>query len=145
MKFDDKLIMYVGKKPEKRDTVTGSNMYWPGNGSVLSVEHTTALQLLRHPDVWVEVDKDGNPVQGKLQVKASKPKQVDNQEPDNEEPGESEVTVDAVKEAIFGLDRENPEHFTDGGKPKLKAVAEALGVDELDVKLVNAAWKEIDG
>lgn len=146
---EPKLVQYVGKKPEKKDTVTGSNLYWPGPGSILQVEYTRAVQLLRHPKVWIEVDEKGKTVGGSKPImpKASEPKKdegdEDGDEGDTSDDGE-EVAVEAVKDAIRQLDRENPEHFSDKGKPKLKAVQEALGT-EVSVKVLNAAWKEIDG
>lgn len=143
MNLSDKLIMYIGNKPEKRDTVAGSNLYWPGNGTILKVEHTAAIQLIRHPDVWIEVDEEGEPINPQVATKKKGGKAPEPEPAADEDKGD--IGIEDVKAAIFGLDREDPDSFTDTGKPKLKAVAAAMGVDDLDVKLVNAAWKEIDG
>mgnify|MGYP001046825141 CR=1 FL=1 len=140
MKLEDKFIMYVGNKAEKRDTVTGSNLYWPGKGSILVVDHTVAVQLIRHPDVWVEVDEEGEPIVSKVIT----PKKAAPAKPETPPDEPVAPTVDAVKAAILILDRDNDEHFTETGKPKHRAVSEALDTD-FDIKLLNAAWKEIDG
>ena len=167
-----KRVMYVGNKPEKTDTVTHSGLYWPGPGAVLEVDYTIAVQLLRHPDVWVEVDEDGNVINGKSmrsgQSVGKRPQQPAPKAPesppqddgDDDGSGETdsdgdggegddtadhcEVTIDAVKEAIQGLDRENPDHFTAVGKPKVKAIEFALA-RKVTAALVAEAWKEIDG
>jgi len=54
------------------------------------------------------------------------------------------ITAEDVKSAIFTLDRANPEHFTETGKPRVKAVSAAIG-QTVTAALVAEAWAEIDG
>ena len=44
-------IVYIGEKPVKRDTVTGSRLMFPRFAPV-PVEKAIALQLLEYPTVW---------------------------------------------------------------------------------------------
>lgn len=44
-------IVYIGEKPVKRDTVTGSRLMFPRFEPV-PVEKAIALQLLEYPTVW---------------------------------------------------------------------------------------------
>lgn len=125
-----KLIRYVGKKARKKDTVADTGTVWAGPGDVQEVEHGAAVKLLEHPDVWVE---------HKAGAKAPKAPATD----DSSEGGDPDDLLQAVKDAVLGLDRENADHFTDKGKPKLEAVRET--VPEATVQALNAAWKEIDG
>lgn len=143
MNLADKFVMYVGNKAEKRDTVTGSNLYWPGNGSILAVEHTTAVQLIRHPDVWVEVDDEGKRIVKAAPIKKAVSKKIEPVVP-VVDVDPTAPTVEEVITVILGLDQENPDHFTEAGKPKQRAVSGVLGVD-VETKLLNAAWKEING
>ena len=55
-----RLIMYVGSKAHKHDTVAGSGLTWLGNGAVHAVNHDVAEKLLAYPGVWVEVGQFGN-------------------------------------------------------------------------------------
>lgn len=58
--------------------------------------------------------------------------------------GKGDSGIDDVKAAILSLDRNNPDHFTDKGNPKVAAVREIAG-DGVSVAMLNQAWKEIDG
>lgn len=51
--------------------------------------------------------------------------------------------VEVAKAAILSLDSNNPEHFGQKG-PKIDAVRAAAGDASLDLKTVNAAWKELN-
>ena len=48
-------IVYIGNKPVKKDTITGSRLSFPRMVPV-DVESALAVQLLDHPTVWVRAD-----------------------------------------------------------------------------------------
>ena len=45
-------IQYIGKKPQRIDTVAGTGIVWTGNGDVQLVPSDAAKRMLQHPDVW---------------------------------------------------------------------------------------------
>lgn len=46
-------IVYIGPKPRKKDTITGSRLVFPQNKPV-AVESDIAYQLLDFPTVWIQ-------------------------------------------------------------------------------------------
>ncbi|MGL1062935.1 hypothetical protein [Vibrio vulnificus] len=48
-------IVYIGPKPKKKDTVTGSRLVFPRHTPVL-VDEDIAYQLLDFPSVWITQD-----------------------------------------------------------------------------------------
>lgn len=51
--MSDKIaVVYIGDKPSKKDTVTGSRLVFPRHTAV-DVESHIAMQLLEFPTVWV--------------------------------------------------------------------------------------------
>ncbi|MGL4844098.1 MAG: hypothetical protein ACRC2Y_05685 [Aeromonas veronii] len=51
--MSDKIaVVYIGDKPSKKDTVTGSRMVFPRHTAV-DVESHIAMQLLEFPTVWI--------------------------------------------------------------------------------------------
>lgn len=52
--MSDKIsIVYIGPKPRKKDTITGSRLVFPQNKPV-AVESDLAYQLLDFPTVWIQ-------------------------------------------------------------------------------------------
>lgn len=159
---DTKRIMYVGDKAIKTDTVARTRIVWAGKGDIQAVPAEAASKMLRHPDVWVEVDAKGKPMAGVTPEVLPKVKDKD-PEPDREkESGEQEKaetvadesqetgepaspgndSEDPVAEAIRSLEPGNPDHFSDKGKPKLAAVR-AIAGEDVTVKQLNEAWKAL--
>lgn len=141
-----KLIQYVGKKLRKRDTVAGTGTIWSGNGDVQRVEHGAAVKLLEHPDVWQEmvVEQSGDTLQAVspvAPVTLVTPAVPAASEANDEE--EIDALTEAVKVAVLALDRDNAEHFTEKGRPRLEAVRET--VPEASIQVLNTVWKEIEG
>lgn len=70
MTVSDKIaIAYIGDKPMKKDTVTGSRMVFPRHTPV-DVESHIAMQLLEFPTVWVRADAlDGTLEKQKIAAK----------------------------------------------------------------------------
>lgn len=60
-------IVYIGNKPKKKDTITGSRLVFPRHKAV-SVENDIAQRLLDYPDVWVPKE-DAEKVIAKQQAK----------------------------------------------------------------------------
>ncbi|MFB2830656.1 hypothetical protein ACE1BS_13760 [Aeromonas jandaei] len=51
--MSDKIaVVYIGDKPSKKDTVTGSRLVFPRHEAV-DVESHIAMQLLEFPTVWI--------------------------------------------------------------------------------------------
>lgn len=51
--MSDKIaVVYIGDKPSKKDTVTGSRLVFPRHAAV-DVESHIAMQLLEFPTVWI--------------------------------------------------------------------------------------------
>lgn len=51
--MSDKIaVVYIGDKPSKKDTITGSRLVFPRHTAV-DVESHIAMQLLEFPTVWV--------------------------------------------------------------------------------------------
>lgn len=46
-------VKYIGRKLLKTDTVGRTNTVWAGHGDIQLVPRAVALQLVRHPKVWV--------------------------------------------------------------------------------------------
>lgn len=63
---------------------------------------------------------------------------VDGVEP---EPIASPVSDEAIRAAVARLDPDNPDHFTEQGRPKITAVREILGYP-VAVKVVNDALRD---
>lgn len=135
-----KLIQYVGNKPRKKDTVAGTGTIWSGKGDIQRVEHGPAVKLLEHPAVWQEAvsAQVADPLAAVAPVVALVP-----DTPVASGEGEGDPLVEAVKAAVLALDRDNAEHFTEKGRPRLEAVREA--VPEVNIQALNTAWKEIEG
>lgn len=54
--MSDKIaVVYIGDKPSKKDTVTGSRMVFPRHVTV-DVESHIAMQLLEFPSVWIHAE-----------------------------------------------------------------------------------------
>lgn len=54
--MSDKIaVVYIGDKPSKKDTVTGSRLVFPRHEAV-DVESHIAMQLLEFPTVWIRQD-----------------------------------------------------------------------------------------
>lgn len=54
--MSDKIaVVYIGDKPSKKDTVTGSRLVFPRHTAV-DVESHIAMQLLEFPSVWIRHD-----------------------------------------------------------------------------------------
>lgn len=49
-------LIYIGKKPFKKDTVTNSRLIFP-KGKPVAVPSDTAWRLLAHPTVWIRADE----------------------------------------------------------------------------------------
>ena len=63
-------LVYIGAKPEKRDTIYGTNLVFPA-GVPIPVPADSAYKFLSHKDVWVKAaDYEGVKEQQLAQIKA---------------------------------------------------------------------------
>ena len=71
---------------------------------------------------------------------------ADRTDPDAKNKGPEDVAerLEAIKGAIAQLDRENPEHFTKGGKPQVEAIEAVLGWN-ITAAERDAAWESMQG
>lgn len=55
--MSDKIaVVYIGEKPSKKDTVTGSRLVFPRHVPV-DIESHIAMQLLEFPSVWIRAEQ----------------------------------------------------------------------------------------
>lgn len=92
-------IAYVGLKARKEDTVAGTGLVWVGKGDTHTVSKRDAALLLKHPDVWAEVDEENTKDNGTAGLSGAKA------QPDAGAPGSPEssdglddMDLDALKE-----------------------------------------------
>jgi len=164
-------VAYIGQKETKRDTLERTGTVWNGPGDVQMVDARPAGRLLRHPTVFIHGDKleeyqqklaedlaeqgdvedDSTGSVGDSQAEIQNP----TENPDTETTGTTEESGDAgsdekaklledIQAVIMGLDQENPEHFTDKGKPKLDAVRVRMEGVDVESADVTAAWKALN-
>lgn len=62
-------VVYIGPKPMKKDTVTGSRLSFPRLQPV-DVESAIAVQLLDYPSVWVRAEQASDAVSAQEQAAA---------------------------------------------------------------------------
>jgi hypothetical protein len=149
-------LMYIGARDFKHDNVCGTGTVWHGYGDVQPVDKKHLPKFLLHPDVWVEVDgPDAKPKQ-KLALVNEKDQQDqdpesgnDDDDPDdskklNDNPGGAfGADLSAVKNAILSLDASNPKLYAKDGTPRLPAVRDALGGDNVTEDDIKQAWAEL--
>jgi len=167
------IVVYVGKKPLKRDTIANTGLVWAGYGDAHEVPHTEAVQLLQHPDVWVTDAKfksmqapgvgaptpaapsdpappagdTGLSDAGEGEGEGSNEGNQDQAPADPVPPQQPVVATDraaAVANAIMSLNRDDPAHFSvQNGNPLIKAVRDAANDQTIGLKEINAAWAAI--
>ena len=110
-------LVYIGAKPEKRDTFYGTNLVFPA-GVPIPVPADVAAKLLFHKDVWVKAaDYEGVKEQQLAQIKA---------ELEAEKKAEQQ-RLDALEKASLVVDG-----YGDLGKltsVKLKTIVESEGLE----------------
>lgn len=124
------------------------------NGGILVDQYLSACAKAKLPPLLVDeapAPKDvdagqkGNGTEGQDEQNPGQgsddEKQGDDKAPD---PAADADPIAAIKQAIYSLDRNNQDHFTEKGSPKVAAVREIAGED-VTVAMLNQAWKEIDG
>ena len=143
-----KLIKYVGKRPQKRDTVTLSGLIWE-QGETLEVPVEIANKLVQYPDVWQQVRRESplSAIADELNAKRSAdsalvapvaPAQVEMiapQEPGNQaeragEFTETEITEDQIsamdKDELRALVKEAGLAVTFGGRESVESMREKV-------------------
>ena len=149
------LMVYVGKKPFKSDTVAGTGIVWAGFGDVQEVPHKPAVIMMRHPDVWLvkakfdALTKSGElkePVAGLARFTGEDAGDggydLDDFTDDGSESVEKEQALHAL--LVEMINTNSAEDFTDTNQPKLDVVRAKLG-EEVSKKELNAAWKKVSG
>ncbi|MBL0612245.1 hypothetical protein GL272_21420 [Aeromonas veronii] len=66
--MSDKIaVVYIGEKPSKKDTVTGSRLVFPRHVPV-DIESHIAMQLLEFPSVWIRAEHLADELERQEQV-----------------------------------------------------------------------------
>lgn len=119
------IIQYIGHKEAKPDNVAGTGLVWEGNGDCHLVSDKVAAKLLKHPDVWAEVEEPKTAAPG-LQS-AAKVQPVAPSEPVKQEPPAHVPQVDPKPgpEAKSDAGADKP----DGGEGKGESQGEGEGKD----------------
>lgn len=146
-------LFYIGSKPEKRDTITDTQITWFGFGDKQAVPAAQAAVLLRHRDVWVTEEEF---LSGIESGKYKKPEHIvapdsvlpddidlddlgDKGESEDEDEGlESEgdsVVIAKIQEYILSIETDK--------KPKIDAVRAALPSLKITAADLTRAWKEL--
>ena len=141
-------VVYVGDKPMKKDTVTGSKHIWRGFGQYRLVPEIEAQRLLDFPSVWVsehefERTKSGEHGPANSSGLADGVMTVGVSGSVGATGLDTPTRENQIIDAIGDLDRTNKEHFTGTGMPKLEAVREAMADDSVDKAELNAAWTTV--
>lgn len=54
-------VRYIGRKPERRDSIAGTDAVWSGNGDIQPVSAEAWAKLSEYPTVW-ELASDAPPM-----------------------------------------------------------------------------------
>ena len=110
-------LVYIGAKPEKRDTFYGTDLVFPA-GVPIPVPADVAAKLLSHKDVWVkESDYAAVKKQQAADAKAAK---------------EAAIAAEAAQKAKLEAESLEVETYGDLGKltsAKLKTIVESEGLE----------------
>lgn len=144
-------LYYIGPKPEKRDTITDTQITWFGFGDKQAVPAAQAAVLLRHRDVWVTEDEFKKGVEeGRykplelVNIAPDLPDDIDldgmDDEPADELDDGAESEGDAaviakIQEYILSIETEK--------KPKIDTVRAALPELKITAADLTKAWKEL--
>ena len=141
-------VFYVGDKPTKKDTVTGSKHIWRGFGQYRLVSEIEAQRLLDFPSVWVnehEFERMKNGEHGPVTGSglADGIMSAGNSGSVGATDLDTPSRENQICDAIGDLDRPNKDHFTGTGMPKLEAVREVMADDSVEKAELNAAWNTV--
>lgn len=145
-------LMYIGARAFKRDNVCETGTVWHGYGDVQPVDKKHLPKFLVHSDVWIEVDgPDAKPPAVDKKPKLVVSNDAGDADADtnddnglNDNPGGAfGADLSAVKNAILSLDASNPKLYTKDGTPRLPAVRDALGGDNVTEDDIKQAWAEL--
>lgn len=154
-----KAVIYIGKKSVKRDNVMNSGLIWGGPGAIVeNVPDNVAATLCNmHKDIWVDVTDLGPEAREEMAeairsqalpagalVTAAIPVVDPNAVPPAGATHTAPYDVEAVTQAIrmLGTPDQNPDAFTQQGKPRVKAVEEILGYD-VNAAAVEECWAAV--
>ena len=148
-------VRYIGTKPVKKDTVTGSLALWFGENSVAEVSEDVAIKLFQYPTVWQPADMavierpavNANPET--LPPAGDEGQEGDDQTDDEgddegEESGDSvgaaaPVTPEEIEVILPMLDKDTD--FTEAGRPMVNKVREHFEGREVTLQALKAAWE----
>lgn len=138
-------LAYIGKKKEWRDTIARTGCVWHGFGDIQVVEAKAAGQLLRFKDVFIRAEELGKVKEMLEQQLEQDPEPVE-ESPVTVTPREQEALVSQelkikILEALNHMDPTNPDHYTNGGKPRVSVVESLTGM-EVTAEQVAAVFME---
>lgn len=116
------LIQYIGNKDRKFDPVfRRSGRFWPHKNAVLEIPESEALAYTRLDRVFRRV----------AEVELSEAPQHQTPEPGADE------RYHKVMDVIAKMDPSYGDHYTPGGKPKIAAVRQLTGIEDLSARELN--------
>lgn len=145
-------IAYIGNKEIKNDTQCRTGVTWYGQFDVQSVDPVPASRLLKFPSVWIraeDLEKYKERIEATLKEDEKKESEAESnatlaeQEKVDATEGTSVDQIEAIQSVILSMDSENPEHFTEKGKPKIEAVRARMPECEISTAELNDAWKQL--
>lgn len=115
-------IAYVGLKERKEDNVAGTGLVWAGHGDTHTVSKRDAALLLKHPDVWAEVDEEGEKDNGATGLSGAKQNQ-DVNPPNAKKAAEQGDDLEAMDvDALKELAKSRGVATGNSGKPRIVAL-----------------------
>lgn len=150
-------VRYIGTKPVKKDTVTGSLALWFGENSVAEVSEDVAIKLFQYPTVWQPADMavierpavNANPET--LPPAGDEGQEGDDQTDGDEGEGDTDdstggsvgtaepVTPEEITVILPMLDKDTD--FTEAGRPMVNKVREHFEGREVTLQALKAAWE----
>lgn len=126
-------IQYIGKKPQRIDTVAGTGIVWAGNGDVQLVPSDAAKRMLQHPDIWA-IAEDQEP----SNEPAGEPTPTPSAEAEPAESGPQVAAISLPDGTIQALDGMSKEALHDLAKALGVRVHHLSGADKVTEALVAA-------
>ncbi len=143
-------VFYVGNKPIKRDTVTGSKQVWRGHGDCRLIPEALAQRMFDFPDVWVNEKTFSVLKLGEAAERISVGPELratgiglSNGSVSGQPASDQPSRENQIIEAISQLDRTNKDHVTAQGMPKLEAVRTIMNDESVEKTELNAAWAAV--
>lgn len=132
-------VVYIGQKAVKQDNVLNTRRLWRGRGAKVECPRADAEVYFSYPDIWAPADVANKLIADRPIEPVQKPE---------EQPVHAAVRVDTseraalIQGAILQLDPKNEDHFTQLGRPRVKAVIDTIGFS-VEAAEIDAALRDL--